>query len=110
MMAGALEILEPIAEQENVLPLVLQQYANFMLEPSNPHPNPDAALKHVLRADRLEHHGNPETLEILAHAYYAAGDLPHAHETAAQALSDMPAGGDPDVRRKLEHWLASSKR
>jgi hypothetical protein len=107
--ASALEILEPAVDREAAVAYFLQQYAQFILAPSNQHPNPTAALKYALRADSLEHRTNPETSETLAAAYAATGDLTHAHDTARQALASMPAGGDADVREKLQVWLTSSK-
>ena len=66
--AKALEILEPVVDRDAVA-YFQQQYAEFLLAPSNEHPNPAEALKFVRQADAAENHSNPETLETLAHAY-----------------------------------------
>lgn len=105
--AEALEILKPVVDQEHASAYILQQYAEFLLAPSNLHPDPSAALKYVLRADTREHHSNPATLETLASAYAATGDSVRARETAQKGLDSMPVGGEVDVRKKLEEMLSS---
>jgi serine/threonine protein kinase len=104
----ALEILKPVADRPNASAYIQQQYANFLLGRSNPHPNPAAALQYALRADTREHHTNPETLETVAAAYAATGDHAHAREIARGGLASLPAGGDVNLRKKLERWLTST--
>jgi len=110
-ITGAIQILEPLMDRDDdTVVYFLQQYASFLIAPSNPHPDPSAALKAARRADDAEHHTNPETLETLAAAYAGAGDLVHARETAQQALAKLPAGCDALVREKLVRWSTASQR
>jgi serine/threonine protein kinase len=108
--ASALEVLQPVVDRPEALVYFLQQYTEFLLAPSNMNPNPTAALLYAQRADELEHHGNPETLETVAHAYFANGDLAHAQKTAREALALMPPGGDALVRKELERWLPTAAK
>ncbi len=105
--ASALEILRPVVDKADAVVYFLQQYSEFLLVPWNPHPDPAAALKYALRADQLEHHSNPETMETVAHAYAAAGDRTHAQETTRKALALLPPGGDSHVRKELEGWASA---
>jgi tetratricopeptide (TPR) repeat protein len=105
----ALELLQPVVDQEDAAPYFLQQYAEFALAQANRHPSPAEALKYVQRADELEQHSNPETLATLAHAYAATGDVMNARETARKGLDRLPpAAGDAYLRKALERWLAAS--
>jgi serine/threonine protein kinase len=100
----ALEILKPVVDRPNAGTDNLQQYAQLQLAPSNPHPDPATALKYALRAITSE--PSPETLETVAHAYAANGDIAHAREMAEKGLSVLPAGGEAVLRKRLEAWLS----
>jgi tetratricopeptide (TPR) repeat protein len=108
--AGAIDVLEPVMDRDDdAVVYFLQQYAAFLLAPSNAHPNPALALKCVRRAAEAERHSNPETLETLAAAFAATGDRAQAQETGRQALALLPAGADELLRKKLERWSGPSK-
>lgn len=103
---GAIEILQPILDRgADAVAYFLQQYAEFLLAPSNRHPDPAAALRYAQRANTLEHQSNPETMATVAHAYAAMGDQPQAQDAARQALAAMPTDGDARLRKELEDRL-----
>jgi serine/threonine protein kinase len=103
---SAVDLLEPVVNQDSVIPYFLQQYAEFLLAPSNERQNPASALNYARRADDAENHSNPDTLATLSHAYLAMGDRDHSVETAQKALALIPEGGDPLLRRELQRRVA----
>jgi serine/threonine protein kinase len=101
----ALQALKEIVDTGNASPYVLVSYAGFLLAPANPHRDNLAALLCVKKADAAEKPANPDTQEILAHAYAATGAAASARDVAQRTLQSLPAGADPVLKQKLEEWL-----
>ena len=106
---SALELMKTVVDRPAPVAVYLQQYAEFLLAPSNPHPDPTEALKYAGLANRIERQTNPETMATLAAAYAAGGDRVRAESTARQALAMIPPGGDVYLRKKLEAWTPAAK-
>ncbi len=109
--ARALGVLKPIADSPDAKPYVLIPYARFLLAPANASRDDAAALRYVQRANAAQNGSSPDTLEALAHAYFATGDLVRAREAAQKALKLIPpSGGDVVLRNNLNGWLTSTSK
>jgi non-specific serine/threonine protein kinase/serine/threonine-protein kinase len=102
----ALRVLEPIVNSPDAAYYEVRNYAWLLITtPFADLKNPQKALKYALKAVETDGGTDPASLDTLARAYFAAGDVERAIATERKAIDLLPAGAS-DLRKELESNLA----
>jgi non-specific serine/threonine protein kinase/serine/threonine-protein kinase len=114
MTAQGLSLMRSLAARPDATPDDLSQFALSFLtcQPADLR-EPATALRLALASVSKSGGTDSDNLDILAQAYFASGDRPHAIETEERALRLLapppPGQPDPPSRRKIVSRLATFK-